>query len=890
MKLSCKAYSIFLFAFSLLFIISPIFGQNSRHLPDTVSLETVDDEWYSPREWRYSPEDNPSFATVDYDDSHWEIVNPRELSELKGAGVAWFRLYIKGDSSTINKSLILSMRQKGASEIYLDGDLLGEIGKIDTTGQADFKKKSSLPLMFTLKDAAYHVIAVRYQPYTSIDQSDSKHLVRINGDVRFKGEVIGETNSGFYFSVRNAQHILPAYVETKLDYTAICSIITGVFFALGFIHLLLFSFYPKARYNLFFALYNLSLALIAYCIPLIIYGDDIQKEGWDIGHWAFAGLATFTFALTGFVNDLFGKSKIRHVILLIVPLIGIVMLAIREEVGGIIVLCHFVFVFFESLYLIIRAMVRREKSAFIVGGGILLSFLFIIIILGSNWVGAGNMVEGFMDQHISYIWLLILFSFPVSISAYLGWQYAATNINLQKQLTEVHRLSDLSLKQEQEKQHILQNQNDLLEEQVAERTAELQLEKQKSDDLLLNILPQEVADELKEMGTTKAQHYDEVTVIFTDFVNFTENSERWGAEIMLRELNNYFTVFDHIMEKHGLEKIKTIGDAYLAVCGLPHQTSDHARRTVLAALDILHHVHERASSGENTLDIRIGIHSGPLVAGIVGVKKFAYDIWGDTVNTAARMEQTSLPGKINISEDTYQMVKDYFIFESRGKIRAKGKGELNMYFIREVSPIIQKDKSMFMDYNAVKKVIIKKLKEELSHDLTYHSVDHVKDVMAATERIASAEGITDPERTLLKTAALFHDAGFLYGAKDHEEKSCEIAQSYLPDYGYEQEDIDRIKGMIMATKIPQSPTNHLEEIIADADLDYLGRDDFFIIGDKLYAELIKSGVVTSDREWNELQEKFLESHQYFTQTAIDTRKEKKQQHLNMIKSKLASNS
>ncbi|WP_028298058.1 HD domain-containing protein [Olivibacter sitiensis] len=191
-----------------------------------------------------------------------------------------------------------------------------------------------------------------------------------------------------------------------------------------------------------------------------------------------------------------------------------------------------------------------------------------------------------------------------------------------------------------------------------------------------------------------------------------------------------------------------------------------------------------------------------------------------------------------------------------------------------------------MEYNTIKKIILKKLKEELPEHLSYHSVAHVKDVVAATEKIAQAENITESQLTLLKTAALFHDSGFLYGSKNHEEKSCEVAQEYLPSYGYTQDDIDRIKGMIMATKIPQSPKNHLEEILADADLDYLGRDDFFTIGNRLYNELAIFGIVTSDRAWNLLQEKFLESHHYFTQTAIANRSEKKQKNLELIKSKL----
>lgn len=206
-------------------------------------------------------------------------------------------------------------------------------------------------------------------------------------------------------------------------------------------------------------------------------------------------------------------------------------------------------------------------------------------------------------------------------------------------------------------------------------------EKQKSDDLLLNILPFEVAEELKEKGKTSAKHYDEVSVLFTDFVNFTSNSERIGVQEILNELNICFTEFDRIMEKYGLEKIKTIGDAYLAVSGLPVSNDQHAKNAVSASLEILAYIQQRKIDNPNALDIRIGIHSGPVIAGIVGVKKFAYDIWGDTVNTAARMEQNSSLGKLNVSEATYELIKDDFTFEYRGKIETKGKGAMEMYFV-----------------------------------------------------------------------------------------------------------------------------------------------------------------------------------------------------------------
>jgi class 3 adenylate cyclase len=229
--------------------------------------------------------------------------------------------------------------------------------------------------------------------------------------------------------------------------------------------------------------------------------------------------------------------------------------------------------------------------------------------------------------------------------------------------------------------------NKKLEVIVAERTTELSEknialtdEKKKSDALLLNILPAEVAEELKTNGFAKARQFENVTLIFTDFVNFTGISEKLSPQQLVEELDFCFKGFDEIIERHQLEKIKTIGDAYLAACGMPHEDPKHALKVVKAAQEILQFVQKRKSNG-GLFDIRIGIHSGPIIAGIVGNKKYAYDIWGDTVNTAARMEQNSEAHKINISETTYNLVKNNFAFISRGKIIAKNKGEMSMYYL-----------------------------------------------------------------------------------------------------------------------------------------------------------------------------------------------------------------
>lgn len=232
----------------------------------------------------------------------------------------------------------------------------------------------------------------------------------------------------------------------------------------------------------------------------------------------------------------------------------------------------------------------------------------------------------------------------------------------------------------------------VLERLVSERTQELTIEKKKSDDLLLNVLPAEVAEELKIKGFAEAKYFDEVSVLFTDFVNFTIISELLSPQELVDELHYCFKAFDEIVVKYNIEKIKTIGDAYLAVAGLPNADANHAASTVKAALEIRRFTKlRREQKGDKTFDIRIGIHSGNVVAGIVGVIKFAYDIWGDTVNTAARIEQNSLPGHVNLSEKTYELVKDLtnFNFTYRGEIQAKNKGALKMYFVEEATSSIQ---------------------------------------------------------------------------------------------------------------------------------------------------------------------------------------------------------
>jgi adenylate cyclase len=224
---------------------------------------------------------------------------------------------------------------------------------------------------------------------------------------------------------------------------------------------------------------------------------------------------------------------------------------------------------------------------------------------------------------------------------------------------------------------------------LEEKNTIITFEKTRSEELLLNILPAQVAEELKQTGHCQAKTFSMVTVMFMDFKDFTTVGEKISAELLVDQINFCFSAFDGIIQKYKVEKIKTVGDAYICVGGLPELNYTHALDVVTAATEIrnfmLNHKKDKESKGEIPFELRIGIHTGPVVAGIVGVKKFQYDIWGDTVNLAARMEQTSEAGKINISGSTYKLVEEKFNCTYRGKIEAKNKGEVEMYFVERMT-------------------------------------------------------------------------------------------------------------------------------------------------------------------------------------------------------------
>lgn len=236
-----------------------------------------------------------------------------------------------------------------------------------------------------------------------------------------------------------------------------------------------------------------------------------------------------------------------------------------------------------------------------------------------------------------------------------------------------------------------------LKQKVDDRTAQLRAERDRSDELLLNILPKETADELKTKGTATVQQHGTVSVLFTDFVGFTNITERISHNELIESLNRYFWAFDEIVERYSIEKIKTIGDAYMCAGGIPISNEINPIKVVLAGIEIVDAVIEvnkkNESLGTEEWQLRCGIHTGEVISGVVGKNKFAFDIWGDAVNTAARMESSGEVGKVNISGSTYEKVKDYFECTHRGQIKAKNKGEIDMYFVDRIKPEFSEDEN-----------------------------------------------------------------------------------------------------------------------------------------------------------------------------------------------------
>ena len=379
----------------------------------------------------------------------------------------------------------------------------------------------------------------------------------------------------------------------------------------------------------------------------------------------------------------------------------------------------------------------------------------------------------------------------------------------------------------------------MLEQIINKRTEDLIVEKEKSDNLLANVLPKTTASEIMEKGKAAKIKYNFVTVLFSDIQGFTKIAEETNPEVLIDELDKFFFYFDSVVERLGIEKIKTIGDAYMCAGGIPEKNRTNPVEVVLAALEMQAYMNRLKETSEldgmKYWDIRIGIHTGTVVAGVVGHKKLSYDIWGDTVNTASRMESSGEGGKINISGTTYEFVKDFFICEHRGKMPVKYKGELDMYFVKGIIPELKDEdgkpnrkfllKMHMIRLQDIEELVIKMFDDEAPPDLYFHNSATVKSICAQAELLATAEKINDEDFVNLKLAAIFLFTGYINDYEKPADGACKIVGEILPGYGFSQDHIAEVQRLI-ENSFSCRYESITDNILHDARYEYLGRVDY----------------------------------------------------------------
>jgi len=459
-----------------------------------------------------------------------------------------------------------------------------------------------------------------------------------------------------------------------------------------------------------------------------------------------------------------------------------------------------------------------------------------------------------------------------------------TALNNEELVKRVARLA----KQNQELEQLLKK--------LEKQNEKLTLENEKIR-TLLGETPQEISKEVTEQHG-RSLKFNMATVLYAG-IQFKKTADETLDQVpVLDELDEIFFRFDGIAARFKTEKIKTIGDTYMCAGGIPVKNITNPVEVVLAAIMMQNFLqefeNEKRGPGERAWELMVGINTGPVTATVTGRKKISYDIKGDTVNNASRLGTLSKNESVLITELTYELVKELFVCDYFGKLPVKYKGNLGIYAVKGIKPELSVEgmgrdpdqnfwiKFGLIQFTDIQEMILDKLEKELPGYLYYHNVKHTVDVVTEVELIGWAEGCTDQDILLLKTAALFHDAGHTISYENHEFHGAEMARKMLPSYGYTATQINRICSLIMATKLPPEPSDLLEQIICDSDLDYLGRSDFIPVSNSLFEELKAQNRMKELNEWNKLQVKFISGHQYFTKTARSLREVNKQMQIERI--------
>ncbi|HRO39842.1 MAG TPA: adenylate/guanylate cyclase domain-containing protein [Flavobacteriales bacterium] len=645
------------------------------------------------REQRHRIGDSAQYALRNYVDTAWASASATEDSVVAGATVHWVRYHLKAGKEVKGWPLLVNVHVNAAFTMYLNGKKLVQAA---APGDLAWARHDSVPRytvpVALLCDGRDEVLALRLEttPGATLAQTGLEVSIHAADSGYHLNSIV--MNYGLFIGI-NVLILLMALVQgwseqkrkgwLLLAALSLCSVADTICVLGGSMGVL--GWLPDtARVLEIMRLITVPWGMYLLIMVLAeLRGELSRKRTWLYS----AGIAVITvggimvLAMDGtadpgkWVSFSYTENSARQ--LAFYFLLGILALI------GVFVVVWFAI---EEVRLGIKLWRTKGYERWVGVGAVAASLLtFALGVLGGF---AGFGLANWLSVLASYCSFVAV---PISVAIYLS-------------IRSAHHT------------RLVTRQRDELDHEVQERTAELRTERDRSDELLHNILPHEVAEELKHTGAAEAKHFDQATVLFTDFRGFTQMSEKLSPEQLVNELDTCFKHFDGLMDKWGMEKIKTIGDSYMAAGGLPDPAKGSPADVVHAALEMQEFMEElaqkRTAQGLPVFRMRVGIHTGPVVAGIVGVKKFQYDIWGDTVNTASRMESSGEVGQVNISGATYALVKDTvvspqlsvvscqggtrttdnqqlttpaFNFTPRGRIQAKGKGEMEMYFVRRSS-------------------------------------------------------------------------------------------------------------------------------------------------------------------------------------------------------------
>jgi len=648
--------------------------------------------------------DSAQFALRTYVDTAWASASSTKDSIVPGATVHWVRFHLVAGEAMKGQPLLLNIQVKAAFTLFLNGEQLLHASDMHSKrpwGRSDPVPRWSVPLKL-LCDGDDEVLAMRLEtwPGSTLGSTDLQASIHASGSGYHLNSIV--MNYGVFIGI-NVIILLMAmlmgwsegrrrvwFLLAALSFVSVLDtvcVLGGTMGALGA---------TRTTTHLLALLRIITVPWSMYLLVLVLaelHGELSQKRKrrYRIGIAALTlgGLMTIGLVLwivpndtSDFVFDGTGSPVLLayFVVLALLAVVGLVALASIAV---------------TEVRLGLKLWRSKGYERWVGAGAVVASLLTLLL-------AAAGAVSGLaLSRWLSVIGEYCSFvAVPLSVAVYLS-------------IRSAHHT------------RLVTRQRDELDREVQDRTAELRSEKDRSDELLHNILPHEVVEELKHTGSAAARHFDQATVLFSDFRGFTRISEQLTPEQLVREIDTCFKHFDGLMDKWHMEKIKTIGDAYMAAGGLPDPAKGSPADVVHAALEMQDFMEAlsagRKAQGLPVFRMRVGIHSGPVVAGVVGVKKFQYDIWGDTVNIASRMESSGEEGRVNISAATYALVKDAkkvngewskanggsshsptpilhspatahspfahshspaFVFTPRGKVQAKGKGELDMYFVR----------------------------------------------------------------------------------------------------------------------------------------------------------------------------------------------------------------